>query len=461
MNGFGNDTIAAIATAAGGGIGIVRISGPDALALAGRIFRGRAGRSLASAPPFRLVLGEVAEPVSGAAIDEALAVHMPAGRSYTGDPTVEVQAHGGRLVLDAILQAAVAAGARPAGPGEFTRRAFLAGRLDLTQAEAVAALVTAETEAQRRAALVQLQGGVADRISSLRERLLDLSSRVEAALDFEEDGGPASLPDAAEIEAVARDLRILAAQAGDAHRGREGVRVVFAGRPNTGKSSLFNYLLERDRSIVSSVPGTTRDYVEERSAFGGVSVTLVDTAGFRESDDLVEAEGVRRTIGQLEEADIVVLVQDGSEPIDPDDARLIEVTARLSPIVVVSKADLPAAPGCRGAADPCADLAAFRLSTLTGEGCSSFAEALGSRCRSASGPCFTEAAPPGIRHRDALERAACHVGNAGVHACRGGGALDRVSLELRSGLQALGEITGETATDEILDRVFSRFCIGK
>lgn len=461
MSDAGNDTIAAIATAAGGGIGIVRISGPDALAIAGRIFHGRAGRPLAATPPFRLFLGDVVEPVSRAAIDEALAVHMPAGRSYTGEPTVEIQAHGGRQVLDAVLQAALDAGARPAGPGEFTRRAFLSGRLDLTQAEAVAALVAAESEEQRRGALLQLHGGLGERIRPLRERLLDLASRVEAALDFEDDDCSTHLPEAAEIEALADDLLALASQSVDAPEGRGGVRVVFAGRPNTGKSSLFNYLLDKDRSIVSSLPGTTRDYVEERSAVGGVSVTLIDTAGFRESGDAIEAEGVRRSLDRLADADIIVLVQDGSEPCHADDARLVELSAARTPIVVVSKSDLPVPPERRDTPSPRTDIRVFRLSTLTGEGCASFAAALGSRCRSVLRPVVTEAAAPSVRHRNALERAASHLGNAAAHARPDDGQLDRVSLELRAGLQALGEVTGESATDEIVDRIFSRFCIGK
>lgn len=460
MNDFGGDTIAAIATAVGGGIGIVRISGPEALAIAGRIFRGRAGRLLASAPPFRLVLGEAVEPATGTAIDETLAVHMPAGRSYTGEPTVEIQAHGGRSVLDAILKAAIDAGARPAGPGEFTKRAFHFGRLDLTQAEAVAALVAAETAGQRRAALRQLQGEVGERIRSLRERLLDVASRVEAALDLEDDDGPACLPGQPELEALAGEIGALADQAGTGYP-REGVRVVIAGRTNTGKSSLFNYLLKYDRSIVSAVPGTTRDYVEARSAFGDAAVTLVDTAGFRESDDVVEAEGVRRTIAQLEGADVVVLVQDGSAPPMPDDSRLAALTARLSPIIVVSKGDLPAPPERLDAAAAGTDVQVFRISTLTGNGCRTFADALASRCRSAARAGVTEAAAPETRHRDALERAASHVRNAANLASAAGGGVDRVCFELRAALQALGEITGETTTDEILDRIFSRFCVGK
>lgn len=461
MNSPGNETIAAIATAVGGGIGIIRVSGPAALAIANQIFRDRGGRPLAAAPPSSLVLGTVSDPTSGAPIDEALAVHMPGGRSYTGEPTAEIQAHGGRLVLDAILQAVIDAGARPAGPGEFTRRAYLAGRLDLTQAEAVAALVAADSDEERRGALFQLRGATAGRLRPLRERLLDLLARVEAALEFEEAAVPAELPTAEEVGSLAGDVRALAAQASRGTGRGGGARVVFAGRPNSGKSSIFNYLLGFDRSIVSSSPGTTRDYVEERSAFGGASVTLIDTAGFRVAADAIEAEGVRRSVQQISEADIVVLVQDGSEASHADDTRLIELAADLAPIIVVSKSDLPLRVDHRELESRIVNPAIFRLSIITGEGLAPFSATLASRCRAASPTAARDTAGLNARHRDALERAAGFLDGAAEYARSIDAQLDRLALELHAALRALGEITGESATDEILDGIFSRFCVGK
>lgn len=458
----GNETIAAAATAAGGGIGIIRISGTEALAVAGRVFRDKRGRQIAAAPPFLLVLGSVADPHSGEPIDEVLAVHMPGGRSYTGEPTVEIQAHGGRVVLESVLQATLRAGARLAEPGEFTKRAFLSGRLDLSQAEAVADIIGAESQEARRSALGQLHGKLGAGVIGLRERLLDLVARLEAALDFEDEEAPASLPSTAQIAALACAVRELSAQASDPPGERAGLRVAFAGRSNAGKSSIFNYLLNTERAIVAPFPGTTRDYIEERSVIGGASVTLIDTAGLRPADDFVEAEGVRRSVRQVEAADIVVLVLDGSALSHPDDARLFQLTVGRDPLVAISKADLPPSTDLRHLQSQLAGLAMFTLSTVTGEGFPAFTEALASRCRAALPPATpAPGVVPNIRHRDALERAARHIAAAAERSAAGDGLLDQVVAELRAALSALGEITGETVTEEILERIFSGFCVGK
>jgi tRNA modification GTPase len=461
MKSPGHETIAAVATGAGGGIGIVRISGCDALAIAGRVFRGRGGRRLEQSAPFQLVLGAAHDPDSGEAIDEVLAVQMPAGRSYTGEPVVEIQCHGGRAVLESVVQAAYRGGARPAGPGEFTKRAFLSGRLDLAQAEAVAGLIGAEDEASRRAALRQLQGAVGLEVNQLRERLLDLVARVEAALDFEEGEIPDDLPAPSQIDALAGAIRRLAALAPAADGVARGVRVVLAGRANSGKSSIFNYLLSRSRSIVSAVPGTTRDYVEERSVLGGASVTLVDTAGIRPTADAVEAEGVRRSIDQIAAAGVVVLVLDGSEPNHPDDGLLFARTAGRAPLVLLSKGDLPVCLD-RGILPPtAADLQVLTLSAVTGAGFPEFIAALTARCRAAIPADDVPAAALNSRHRQALERAGARLEAAAALARREGGVLDQVALEMQAALASLGEITGLHVTDEILERIFASFCVGK
>jgi len=461
MNSPGNDTIAAVATASGGGIGIVRISGPEALAITARIFRNRAGRSLATCAPFLLVLGTVFDPDSSEPIDEVLAVRMPAGRSYTGEPTVEIHGHGGRVVLEAVLKAALRAGARHAGPGEFTKRAFLSGRLDLTQAEAVAELICAEDDESRRAALRQLQGGVAGEVNQYRERLLDLVARVEAALDFEEGEIPVDLPTPQQLASLARAVSDLAASARGTGGAPGGTRVAFAGRANSGKSSIFNYLLNFKRSIVSPNPGTTRDYIEERSIMGGASITLVDTAGLRPTDDVVEAEGVNRSIEQIQDAGVIILVLDGSEPHHPHLDSLFRLAADRSPIVVISKGDLPLRLDPEAIRSRTTGLAVFALSTVTGAGFPDFIEALTARCRAAVPAAGTIASTPNVRHRDALERAAGNLDAAAGLAHSGGRTLDRMALELLAALAALGEITGQTATEEILERIFSRFCVGK
>jgi tRNA modification GTPase len=461
MKSLGNDTIAAIATAVGGGIGVVRVSGPDALGVASRILRGRGGGPLEISRPFLLVLGTVADPGSAEAIDEVLAVYMPEGRSYTGEPTVEIQSHGGRLVLGSVLQATLAAGARHATPGEFTRRAFLSGRLDLAQAEAVAELILAESETSRRSALDQLRGGLSGKICLLRERLLDLVARVEAALDFEEEEAPADLPTAAQIASLAREILDFAAGADEAAGARRGAHVALAGRTNSGKSSIFNELLDYSRSIVTPVPGTTRDYIEARSVIGGTVVTLIDTAGLRSTDDVVEAEGIRRSIERIEEADLIVLILDGSEPNHSDDIRLFELTANLSTIVVVNKSDLPSRIDLGAYRAWVSESAVFTVSAASGEGIPAFTAALASRAHAACQMGAAVGAEPNARHRDSLRRAAGFLEVAAGRIQEGNSPLDQIALELQGALSAIGEITGETATEELLERIFSRFCVGK
>lgn len=461
MKNSGNDTIAAVATGAGGGIGIVRISGPDALPIAARIFRGKGGRSLEAVAPFLLVHGAAGDPDSAEPIDEVLAVHMPEGRSYTGEPTVEIQGHGGRLVLETVLQAVLGAGARHAEPGEFTKRAFLSGRLDLTQAEAVAELICAEDTESRRAALRQLHGAVSDEVNCLREQLLDFVARTEAALDFEEGEIPDDLPSPTHLDSLAATIRKLAASASGAAGARKGIGIAFAGRANSGKSSIFNYLLNYERSIVAPAPGTTRDYIEAPSLIGGASVTLIDTAGLRTTDDAVEAEGVRRSVQRIKDADIVILVLDGSEPNHPDDGRLFDLALNRSPLVIISKSDLPVRIDPEIFRSQAADLATFTLSAVTGEGFPDFMGALTSRCRTFSPSVEPAATVPNIRHRVALERTARHLETAAEQARSGHGFLDQLALELNAALTTLGEITGQAATEEILERIFSRFCVGK
>jgi tRNA modification GTPase len=461
MRSPGNDTIAAIATGQGaGGIGIVRVSGPDALAVGTRVFRGRGGRPLESMPPLHLLLGTVVDPASGERLDEAFAVHMRAGSSYTGEPTVEFQCHGGRSVLDAVLRATLGAGARTAAPGEFTKRAFLSGRIDLSQAEAVADLIAARTEGARRAALSRLQGRLGERVRDARERLLSQIAAAEAILDHGDDEVDESGPDPATIESLALELRHLIALGESRERRHGGQRVVIAGRTNSGKSSIFNMLSESERSIVSPIPGTTRDYLEQDSPLDGTLVTLVDTAGLRDSDDPVEEEGIRRTREQMLAADLLILTIDGSIPLDSGDLQLVGELRERSPLLVITKSDLPQRIDRGQLLERFNGLPVLSLSTLDGLGCPELVRTVADRCRKNVDD-GGEATEPNLRHREALRLAAGALEIAAELLSRPAVPLDQAVAELRGALAALGEITGESVGEELLDRIFSRFCLGK
>lgn len=448
-----------MATPAGeGGIGIVRISGPDAAAIGDELFRGRAPGRLSGCGPFRLRLGEVVDPRTGERLDEVLAVWMPEGRSYTGEPTVEIHAHGGPAILDAILEACLARGARLARPGEFTRRAYLCGRLDLSQAEAVAALVAARSGAERREALAHLGGALGGRVRGLRDLVLDLAAAAEVLIDLADEDSPGHSFPAGQLSAAARQARALAGEGRAAGEDDREPRIVIAGRVNSGKSSIFNKLLMMERSIVAPVPGTTRDFVEQRVWIDGSLVVLVDTAGVRETGDQVEAEGVRRSMELVERARVVVLVVDGSTPMAPEDLALVGALARRNPILVASKADLPER--C-DRAELAGGLPVIRTSVVTGEGLRELRAEIGSRCRSGPEEGRAARAAPNARQREALDRAASSLEVACEGLRSGGMAIDLVAEELRNSLAAIGEVTGEGASEELLERVFSRFCIGK
>jgi tRNA modification GTPase len=470
-NTYYDDTIAAIATPPGvGGIGIVRLSGPLAFAVGLRIFRPAHPLAEDTAPPsHQLLYGHAVDPANDdAVIDEALAAFMRAPRTYTREDVVEISAHGSPLALRRILEVALAAGARAAQPGEMTLRAFLNGRVDLAQAEAVMALINAETDAGHRLALRQLQGELSAEVASARRQALEALIRIEASIDFPEDEVPP--PDPTELAAL-----LTGAQAGverllaSADRGRvlrEGLRVALVGRPNVGKSSLLNALLRTERAIVTPVAGTTRDTVEEKALIGGLAVQLVDTAGLTPSDDPVERIGVERSRAAAQAADLLLLVLDGSEPLTPLDATVATELRTLGQadtsrpaILVLNKADLPHQLSDEAAQALWPDAPLVATSTVTGSGLAALegeiaALALGGTAQAG------DALVSSARHKDALRRGVEHL-QAAQATLANGLPLDFVAIDLRAALEALGEITGETATADLLDRIFAEFCIGK
>lgn len=434
------DTIVAIATPAGrGGVGILRISGPAAAAIASRV-----------APPLpspRVAALRSLRDREGAVLDQGLVIHFPGPASFTGEDVVEIQAHGSPVVLDELLAAVLGHGARHARAGEFSERAFLNGRLDLAQAEAVADLVEAGSRAAARAAFASLTGRFSARVHQLTDRLMRLRVECEARLDFAEED-IAALPETfpADLAELARDLEALARAAGEGQRLTEGYVCVLSGAPNVGKSSLLNALAGTERAIVMEMPGTTRDLVEVDVVLGGVPVRLVDTAGLRESADPVESEGVRRARQRAAEADLVVAVVTEDTPLPPVDS-----TERM---LVLNKIDLgkhaPGACEYRGEA-------ALALSAKTGQGLPELVAELGRRARSGhdvAGARFSARR----RHIDALQRASEALHHARDMVVSG---PELVAEDLAGAQQALGEITGAVHTEDLLGAIFSTFCIGK
>ena len=451
------DTIAAIATPVGsGGIGVVRISGTQALWIARRVTRRNRDPKPRYAHLARVYDG------NNQLIDQALLLFMPGPGSYTGEDVAELSCHGGPVALRRVLDSILAAGARPAGPGEFTLRAFLNGRLDLAQAEAVADLVAAPTPAALAVAANQLAGRLSDAVREMRSACLDLLAQMEAEVDFDEDEVPAMdrAVVAATLESLDQRLEDALASAGRGIMQRHGLRVALVGSPNVGKSSLMNALLSTDRAIVTEIPGTTRDVLEESFDLDGVPIVLNDTAGLRETHDPVEALGVERSSRALESADAVVLVLDASRPLlGNDETAAARVHRAAKPtIVTLNKRDLPHAVRADDVRDfvpgaPIVHTAAIR------EDVNELRQAL-RHVIGLAGADGGLALVASVRHREALTRARDELAGA-RRAVADDEPSDFVSIGVRGAINALGEITGESATEDLLDVIFSKFCIGK
>jgi tRNA modification GTPase len=449
-----DDTIVAIATPAGrGGLGVVRISGPSAAAIA-RTMTGRRKDFEARHATFTRVRGPAG------VLDEVVVTLFPAPHSYTGEDVVEIGAHGSPVVLRALVRLAQEAGARLARPGEFTLRAFLNGRRDLVQAEAVADLIDAVTPLQARLAGDQLHGALTRRLAAIEQKLFDLIARLEASLDFPDEGYHYIDPSGVEAE-LAAGVEAIDALLCQTRRGRlirEGATVVVAGRPNVGKSSLFNALAGGDRAIVSATPGTTRDLIAERVEVEGLALTIVDTAGSREPEDAVEREGVVRAAGARAGADLVLVVLDGSVPITEEDRRLLAETDPAWRIVVVNKCDLPSAwtpweEGLAGAA-------ACVVSAQTGAGFADLRRVVAERL-SGGEPVRDSVAISNLRHVRLLEEARADLMRAAAAAARGDVPEEFLLSDLQAARARFDEIVGRRTDEDLLRHIFERFCIGK
>lgn len=447
-----SDTIAAIATPPGeGGVAIIRISGPSAIEIASRLFSGPVSKYESHTAH----LGSVID-AQGRLVDEALLLLLRGGRSFTGEDTVEIQCHGGAVVSRRVLELALEAGARVAHPGEFTYRAFMNGRIDLAQAEAIQQLVHAKNEWAVAAAADHLKGRLSHCLNSLQSDLIEVAAIFEAWVDFPEEGLEFASPEEIERRLVAA-IEKMEQLLGTFHDGRivaEGLKLCLVGRPNVGKSSLMNALLERDRAIVTSIPGTTRDLLEESVRINGLNVRLVDTAGIRETEELVEAEGIRRSRQAMAEADLVLLVLDGSAPLSAEESAIISSLAVDSAIAIWNKSDL----GGEG----CTELSvrSVRVSALTGEGLDRLREEILQLVWKAGEPGRDQLMITNLRHKEALVSASqsCRVVLQGIQE---GVSPEFLCLDLRSTLTSLGTILGTDVAEEVLGAIFARFCIGK
>jgi tRNA modification GTPase len=466
-----SDTIAAIATPLGeGGLAVLRVSGPQALAVAGKVFVpvGKSSLKPSAAASHTIHYGRVER--DGRFVDEVLVAVLRAPRTFTRDDTVEFSCHGGLLPAKLVLDALLAAGARLAEPGEFTQRAFLNGRLDLAQAEAVADLIHARTELALTAAGEQLAGKLSQRINQLRDDLVKTLAHLEAHIDFpDEDIAPDTRGQLlARLERGVAFMDELLRTADEGQILRRGIRAAIIGRPNAGKSSLLNQLLGHDRAIVSPVAGTTRDTIEETASIRGLPVVFVDTAGLRDAGDDIEREGIRRTRAMVAKAELVLHVLDASEPLSAEDEQFLAEFAGKKRIVVLNKVDLverrsPTRPEPVAAVHERAGSetgAPISVSCLTGTGLEALKDAIKQSVWAGEIKAEMLQVMINSRHQDALQRARAATLRT-AEALRADATLELVAMDLRIAVNAVGEIVGKTTTEDLLDSIFSQFCIGK
>ncbi|MCG9131270.1 tRNA uridine-5-carboxymethylaminomethyl(34) synthesis GTPase MnmE [Candidatus Poribacteria bacterium] len=459
-----HDTIAAIATARGeAGIGIVRVSGSLALPIAAELFRSPRGVSPTELPTHTLTYGHVIDTTAAdEVIDEVLLGVMHAPRTYTGEDIVEFNCHGGIVPLTAVLNLIVKNGARIAEPGEFTKRAFLNGRLDLAQAEAVAELIASKTDLSRKIAIDVLAGKLSETVNRLSDRLAGLLAEIEASIDFPEEDldfmkVEAQLETARTIQA---DLTTLLETADEGRLITEGVNVAILGKPNVGKSSLLNALVGTTRAIVTDIPGTTRDTIEETVNIGGIPLKLIDTAGIRQTDDIVEQHGVERSKAVRDRAELLLLLFDASQSLNDADLELLQIARSAPAILILNKIDLPVVTAPMALLTHCPEKCVVETVIPERKGFDKLKaaiseELLGGELRIGESPIVTNA-----RHQEALRRASEGLGYA-IESLENGMPPDLVAVDLRIGLDGLGAIVGKTTTEDILDRIFSQFCVGK
>ncbi len=453
------ETICAIITPPGtGGVSVIRLSGKDAISIASSVFRKKSGRSLRDAKTNSIQYGHILDPSTGVVLDEVLVGIMKSPHSYTCEDVVEVSCHGGLLITSKILEVFVREGARLAEPGEFTRRAFLNGRIDLAQAEAVIGLINSKTEEGLRSAIWQLEGSISRKINELRDSLTAVLASLEAFIDFPEEDIDVDIHDIkgrvhSSLESIGRLIE-------GYYRWRpfrEGIVTAIVGRTNVGKSSLLNLLLGEERAIVTPHPGTTRDIVDGLVNVGGLPLRILDTAGLRATEDIVEEEGIRRMYKSIDSSELVLLVIDGSEPLTEWDEELLKRTEGKKKVIIINKIDKGnvAQDGLKASSAPI-----VCTSIIHGEGIDLLRKIIRETVVGGEQRMTGEAVVTNLRHKKALEDSKGEL-NSFLEALHNKLPLEIQALHLRGALDSLGEITGVVTTEDILDRIFSEFCIGK
>ena len=457
------DTISAVATAVGeGGIGVVRLSGKNALNVAARLFQSSTQKDIERSTKSQIYYGHIVDPKDNSLVDEVLLLVMKAPHSYTREDVVEIQCHGGSVVLRRILGLTLRSGARLAEPGEFTKRAFLNGRLDLTQAEAVIDIIRAKTDASLKMAIGHLEGELAGKINQLRGRILEMIAQLEATIDFPEENIeelPAESVNAS-LQKIVDEIESLLSTSVAGRILQDGLQTVIIGKPNVGKSSLLNALLRENRAIVTDVPGTTRDSIEEFVNLRGIPLRIVDTAGIRDTSDEVEKIGVDRSRAFVERADLVLVLLDASQPLSQEDHQVLSLLADRKAIILINKSDLPE----KLAKDELAAYVGARqiitISVAAGLGLDVLEQCIAEMVFQGSVGVSEGAFINNVRQENILRLALQNLMEA-KNTIVAGLPADFQVIDLRSAWEKLGELSGETVSEDIINEIFSRFCIGK
>ncbi|SET72157.1 tRNA modification GTPase trmE [Natronincola peptidivorans] len=458
-----DDTIAAIATAPGeAGIGIVRISGEKAINIIDEIFQSKQGKKLSQYPVRRMTYGYIFNPDKKEKIDEVLVHYTKAPYTYTKEDIVEINCHGGFIPVKKILELVLKKGARAADPGEFTKRAFLNGRIDLAQAEAVMDLISAKTDKGFDVALDQLEGFLSKKVSATRKKLLDMLAHIEVSIDFsEEDIDEVTLEYLLhKSEEVEKEIENLLKTAEAGKILREGLNTVIVGKPNVGKSSLLNALLREARAIVTEVPGTTRDVIEEHLNIRGIPIKIIDTAGIRETEDIVEKIGVEKSKEFFNKADLVIFMLDISTPLTREDLQILELTKDKKTLILINKTDLPQKADLDKVKEIAVNKKMIKISLVEEKGLEAVEDALEDLVYTGEVKAKDRLLVTNVRHKNSLERALASIQD-GVSAIKKKMPLDFVEVDVKNTWEALGEITGDTVAEDIIDHIFKNFCIGK